>query len=111
MAVTANQLIERADGNKKGYPVAASTYLYQGALSFVNSSGYLDDDTASGVNAFAGVNIEAKDNSAGSNGDLSTEIWKTGDFLLTGSGFGQSSVGLPVYAIDNYTLTLTQTTS
>lgn len=111
MAVTANQMVNRADGCKKGYPVAASTHLYQATMAFVNASGYLDDDTASGVNAFAGITIEEKDNSGGSAGDVSTEIWRKGDFLLTGSGFTQASVGLPVYATDNYTLTTTQTTS
>lgn len=111
MAVTANQLISRAEGCKKGYPIAASTHLYQGTLSFVNASGYLDDDTASGVNAFAGVNIEEKDNSAGVDAALSTEVWRDGEFLLTGSGFTQASVGVPIYATDNYTITATKTTS
>src|SRR5688500_4778707 len=110
MAVTANQMISRADGNKMGFPVATATHLYQGALNFVNSGGYLDDDTASGVNAFDGINIEDKDNT-GADGAVWTEVWRTGNFLLTGTGFGQTSVGLPVYATDNYTLTLTQTTA
>jgi hypothetical protein len=111
MAVTANQLISRAAGCKKGLPVAETTYLYQGTLSFVNAGGYLDDDTAVGVNPFAGVVITGVDNSAGANGALNAEVWRDGEFLLTGSGFAQSSVGLPVYATDNFTLTLTQATA
>jgi len=111
MAVTANQLTVRADGYKVGYPVAASTTLYQGTLAFANSSGYLDDDTATGVNSFAGINIDYVDNSSGSNGDLSADVWKKGEFLLTGSGFAQTSVGLRVYATDNYTITTTNSSS
>lgn len=105
MAVTANQLMNRADGCKVGYPVAASTRLYQGTLTFENASGYADDDTASGVNKFAGVNINDTDNSSGSNGDLSADIWRDGEFLLTGSGFTQATVGKRIYATDNFTIT------
>src|SRR3990167_8501731 len=107
MAVTANQLITRTDGCKVGVPVAASTTIYQGTLTFINSTGYLDDDTASGVNAFAGVAIENKDNSAGSAGDLTGEIWVDGAFDLVGSGFTQADVGKDVFAADNYVINLT----
>lgn len=111
MAVTANQLIERQDECRSGGPVAESTTLYAGALTFLNASGYYDDDTASGVNRFAGININYVDNSGGSNGDKSCEVYNRGVFKLTGSGFAQTSVGKPVYASDNYTLTLTPTAS
>lgn len=111
MAVTANQLQQRADGLTIGYPVAASTRLYQGTLVFINASGYADDDTASGVNGFAGVNKVDTDNSSGSNGDLTADIITEGDFVLTGSGFSQASVGQRAYATDNYTVTTTASTS
>lgn len=111
MAVTADQLIERQEISRCGGPVAASTTLYAGTLVFTNASGYLDDDTATGANKFAGIAIERTDNSGGSNGDLSAEVWNEGRFLLTGSGFAQTSVELPVYATDNFTLTLTPTAS
>lgn len=105
MAVTANQLITRAGGYKDSFPVAASTRLYQGTLAFISATGYLDDDTASGANSFAGVNIKDTDNSSGSAGDVESEVWADGEFLLVGTGFSQSSVTLPVYATDNYTIT------
>ena len=70
MAVTANQLIYRQEGCKGTAPVAASTSIYQGTLVFGNSSGYADDDTASGRNAFLGVSTEEKNNGSGSAGDL-----------------------------------------
>lgn len=108
MAVTANQLIKRQGTCKGTAPVAASTTIYQGTLVF-GASGYADDDTASGLNPFLGVAIEKKDNSSGSAGDLNLELWKGGVFELSGSGFSQSSVGDPVYATDNYTITTTPT--
>ena len=75
MAVTANQLLQRQGDCRISYPVAASTNMYQGTLAFANSSGYLDDDTASGVNKFAGMVIDQVDNSSGSNGDLSCDVF------------------------------------
>lgn len=111
MAVTANQLIYRADDCKAGIPVAASTTLYQGTMCFLSATGYLDDDTASGVNLFAGINIKYIDNSSGSAGDVSAEVWTDGVFKLTGSGFSQASVGQKVYATDNATLTLDPATA
>lgn len=110
MAVTANQLLNRADGCKVGYPVAGTTHLYQGTLGFITAAGYLDDDTASGVNTFAGIVIDEKDNT-GSSGAMSGDVWADGEFLLTGSGFSQATVGQRIYATDNYTITATASTS
>ncbi len=111
MAVTANQLTVRADGCKVGFPAKASTHLYQGTLAFLDSGGYLDDDTATGVNTFAGVNIDDVDNSSGSSGDLNADVWREGEFLLTGASFDQGTVGLRIYATDNYTITKTNSAS
>ena len=111
MAVTANQLIVKSECDRRGFPVAASTYLYQGTLGFLNSSGYIDDDTATGVNTFAGIVISAVDNSSGSNGDLNAEVWREGSYLLTGSGFSQATVGQRIYASDNYTISATNSAS
>lgn len=105
MAVSENQLTKRQHGDRESYPVAASTTLYEGTLAFLNAAGYLDDDTASGANDFAGVVIDYKDNADGANGDLNGEVYKDGIFELVGSGFTQASVGQPVYASDNYTVT------
>lgn len=109
MAVTANQVVKRQDGCRAKYPVAASTYIYEGTLVFVSSAGYGDDDTASGVNEFAGIAVSAVDNSSGSNGDLAAEVYTDGVFELTGTGFAQTDVGSKIYATDNYTITTTAT--
>lgn len=111
MSVAADQVKVMADNCRTPGLVAASTILYANTLVFVNASGYFDDDTASGVNKFAGIAVTRYDNSGGSNGDVAAELFNEGIFQLVGSGFAQTSVGKPVYASDNYTLTLTPTSS
>lgn len=102
MAVTANQITKRQDGARRSYPVAASTRIYEGTLVFINAAGYADDDTATGVNAFAGVAVAEADNSSGSAGDVNVEVYTDGDFQLVSSGLAQTDVGMPAYADDNY---------
>lgn len=109
MAVTANQVTPRRDGCRASGKLAASTRLYGGSLSFVNSGGYLVDGIAAGANKFAGVMVAEADNSDGANGDVDGEFYSEGDFVLTGSGFTQANVGALAYASDNYTVTATAT--
>lgn len=105
MAVTENQLVSRKEGVRQSFPVAGSTTIYEGSLVFVTASGYADDDTGTGANRFGGIAITKVDNSSGSAGDLKVELWRTGVFLLTGTGFAQTSVGRDAFASDNYTVT------
>ena len=111
MAVTANQLTKRQDGNRQSFPVAASTTIYEGTLNFITATGYLDDDTASGANRFAGVALAYVDNGSGSAGDKQGEVYADGVFELVGTGFTQASVGQPVFATDNYTITTSPSAS
>jgi hypothetical protein len=106
MAVTANQLITRQEGQKQRYLVAGSTHLYQGTLAYVTGDGYADDDTATGGNKFAGIVVGEKDNT-GAAGDLDCELWIDGVFELTGSSFSQADVGKDAYGSDNFTITTT----
>lgn len=106
MAVTANQLTKRRPNQeRRAIPVAASTTIYEGTLNFVTATGYLDDDTAAGANRFAGIALAYVDNASGSAGDKTGEVYTEGAFELSGTGFTQASVKLPVYATDNYTVT------
>jgi hypothetical protein len=103
MAVTANQVIEKREG-RRSYPVAASVHIYEGTLVFLTATGYATDVTATGVNGFVGVAVGEADNSSGSAGDLTVEVWAEGEFVLQGTGFAQADVGSKVYAEDNYTV-------
>lgn len=106
MAVTANQLIKKQDGCKRSYPVEESTRIYQGTLVYINAAGYACDVTATGVNAFAGIAVAEADNTSGADGAIEVEVWTEGDFELTGTGFAQTDVGMPIYADDNYACVL-----
>lgn len=107
MAVTANQLtISQKPKNLQHQPVAAAKRIYHGTLVFL-ASGYATDAIAAGANKFAGVAAQDMDNSAGAAGDKTVETWRSGRFTLPGSGFTQATVGVPIYASDNYTVTTT----
>jgi hypothetical protein len=110
-AVTADQLISRQERRRGGGPVAASTILYAGTMAFWNADGYLDDDTGSGANRFAGIVVTQVDNSGGGNGDKNADLFVDGSFQLLGSGFAQTSVGLKAHATFNFTITLTPSAS
>jgi hypothetical protein len=105
MAVTANQLTKRQEGCRVSFPVAATTEIFEGTIVFSTVTGYLDDDTATGANRFAGIAIANVDNDPGSAGDKNAECYVEGVFELVGTGFTQASVGLSVFATDNYTIT------
>jgi len=102
MAVTANQLIKQQAGKKRSYPVAASTHIYGGTFVFVNAAGYADDDTATGVNGFAGVANAEVNNAVAVDGAEEIEVLTDIDIEVTGTGFAQTDVGMPIYADDNY---------
>lgn len=102
MAVTANQLIKKQDGERRSYPVEESTRIYQGTLVYVNAAGYACDVTATGVNAFVGIAVAEADNTSGADGAIEVEVYTEGDFELTLTGGAQTEVGMPVYGDDNY---------
>jgi hypothetical protein len=104
MAVTENKLIKRQDGEKGNCPVEEAVHLYQGTLAFFNSAGYLVGIVAGGANPFAGLMIKEADNSTGADGAINGEFWTDGDFPMFGTGFTQATVGLDIYATDNYTV-------
>lgn len=106
MAATANVTISKKDDDIGWLPVAASTTLYEGSLAFLTAAGYADDDTATGVNGFAGIVRQYTDNSAGTAGALKVELLRDGCYRMTGSGFTQADVGSTVYAEDSNTIGL-----
>lgn len=105
MAVTENQIIKRQDGERRSYPVKASTKILDGTLVYLTAGGYADDDTATGVNGFIGIANGEADNTNGSDGDINVEVWTGGDFVLVGAGtYSQANVGDIIYGDDNYVI-------
>lgn len=113
MAVTENQLkTSRNEGSLVGVPVKGSVNIYEGTIVFYDAaSGYATDITNSGANEFAGVAKHQADNSGGSDGDITVELYQDGEFELVGSGFTQAAAGDLIYASDNYTATTTNTSN
>lgn len=105
MAVTAVQPKTVRHGTRTKVPVAASKHLYENTLVFANTSGFATDVVSLWVNEFLGLLVKDVDNSSGAAGDLAAEIETGGAVLLTGTGFTQATVGKPIYATDNYTIT------
>jgi hypothetical protein len=107
-ALAANVDRKEKEGMLLAHPVVASDIIYAGALVKHNAAGYLAPCAAEAGAVFAGVAIEKVDNSAGSAGDLSCRVKKTGAFLMSGTGFSQANVGASVYASDDDTVSTTQ---
>jgi len=106
MALTANRDVDHyIDQELRSFQVAASAHIYKGALVGLSSSGYARALTAG--DPFAGVAFEEADNSSGANGAVSVRVYTLGDFGLTLSGAAVSSIGRPVFASADDTLTFT----
>jgi hypothetical protein len=107
MTATAAPLLkQRADARRIKVPAAVAV-LYENTMAFINASGFADDDTASGVNRLRRHGRQAGRQFRRVGGDLSVELEREGSWVFLGSGFAQSSVGQPLFALDNQTTTLT----
>lgn len=112
MAVTENQLISREDGNLGGGPVNADTNLLVGTAAFVDAvTGGMTDIINAGANKLAGIVRDMADNTGGSLGDINVTLWERSSFILPLASAAQADVGKKLYASDNYTFTLSSTST
>lgn len=112
MAVTANQVVLMQDAGDIVQAKAAAVNLYQNTIAFYDATtGFVTNDDNAGANAFAGIVYQQCDNSGGSAGDKTVELWTEGVFRLTGSSFTQGTAGDLIYATDNFTTTATSTSA
>jgi predicted RecA/RadA family phage recombinase len=110
MALSANAEVDRQDGELQALPVLTNTQIYKGAIIGEDSStGYARGLVAADV--FLGIAYENVDNNPGDSGALDVRVWRKGVFLLTGSGFAQTSVGAKIYASADDTITLTSSSN
>lgn len=94
----------RKDGTLFTHPVAASTVIYAGALTAVNSSGYAAPAADSSAQAFAGKADTRADNSAGSNGSATVDGHRSGVFEFNSSGMTQADLNQDAYVVDDNTV-------
>lgn len=95
---------KRRDGVKHALSQAA-VKIYRGSLVSINSSGYAVTGTSTASEKFAGVAYETVDNSAGSAGDTTIQVWRQGNFEFNYQGTAaQSDVGSMVWIVDDSTV-------
>ena len=97
-------------GDRNLLPVIAADIIYEGAAVGDNASGYMRPLVAG--DPFCGFAVEKVDNSAGAAGDKRVLLKTRGRIVLPVTG--ASSVadrGKPVFASDDDTFTLTQSTN
>ncbi|UCE60485.1 MAG: hypothetical protein JSU63_01805 [Phycisphaerales bacterium] len=105
MALSANRDVDHyIDQELRSFQVAASAHIFKGAFVGL-SGGYARPLTAG--DPWVGIAYEEMNNSSGADGDLSVRVYTTGDFGLTLSGATVSSIGRPVFASADDTLTFT----
>ncbi len=106
MALSSDVSIDRyVDQQLRTLAVKAGEIIYRGALVGLDrTSGYVRPLQAG--DQFQGLAYEHCDNSSGSNGDREIILFTQGDFEFALSGVTKSSIGKPVFATDDNTLTL-----
>lgn len=106
-ALAANRTTQRKDGALQALPVGVDI-IYRGALTCVDTSGYLlaGQDTAGYT--FGGVAYEKADNSAGTAGDIECRVYRSGVFEFVAAGMAITDVGKKVYIADDQTVQLAQ---
>ena len=107
MALTNNQSRIYELGTRNSAPLAAATIVYEGSCVGVNpATGYARPLVAG--DTFLGFSEAKVDNSLGNAGDLNARTYQEGRIQLAVPGTTITSLGLPVYATDDNTFTLTQ---
>lgn len=107
----AKKSTDRQDGEILSFKQGAEK-IPEGALVMINAAGYAVNatDTAGGV--LAGVADETVDNSAGSVGDKSIKVRRTGVFNVVFGGTATiADVNTLVYVVDNQTVDLVGVTT
>ena len=105
MAVTEGQLLRvEQPGGLVQQPVAGGETLYAGTIAFIKTDGYVAG--AFSLNAIvAGVVAHRDvDNSGGSDGDETVELYTRGKYTFPYTGVAQANVGDLPHATDNFTL-------
>lgn len=107
LATDSNRIYELGDINQ--VPVKGSSIIYQGAAVGGHSSGYARS-IANG-DKFLGFADEHIDNSGGGDGLKTVRVRKRGAILLDISGVALGDIGKSVYATDDNTFTLSDTSA
>jgi len=103
-AATANRNTRTRPGEREIIPVAASTTIYSGTMVCKNASGYAVPAADSPGLEFAGLAVDAADNSSGSAGDVNVTVEKAPLVCWAHSGIVQADEGKEIFAADDQTV-------
>jgi len=97
-------VLSKGAGLKLSFPLEADAVIYKGSIVILNADGYAEPASALASNVgLAGVAVHGADNTGGSNGDVSVEVFTRGVFLFAKASAAQTDVGLELYAGDDAT--------
>ena len=106
--LTENYDAQRQDGILIKYPVAAGQSVYKGALVCLDEDGLLVDGHDYSGYTFVGISYEKADNAKGKDGEATARVWKIGTYVYnTDFEAKQEHVGLPVYVVNDDTVSVT----
>lgn len=110
MALSADRMTDERDGVQLNLPVAASTRIYAGGMTALNSSGYAVPAAATATLTVVGRAEEQVDNSTGAAGDLDIAV-KHGVFRYQNSTstdlITRAEIGDTCYVVDDETVAKT----
>lgn len=107
MADTTTDLDISLRGSRRAaLPVKAAVSLLTLQLVCIDTSGRAVNGADTANLQFAGLAVEAVDNTDGEDGEATVELVAADQALLTGAGFTAADVGKPVFVDDNQTIAL-----
>ena len=106
-ALSADKQLELKDGVELPAPVYRAVKIYGGALVSVNATGYLVPGSDTAGQIFHGIARERKDNTLGSDGDLTCRVLRRGLVkCILNTAITQANVGDNVFLVDDQTVDL-----
>lgn len=106
MALTANREVDHfVDQELRSFQVAATVHVFKGGFVGLSAAGYAQPLVAG--DPFVGIAYEEADNTSGADGALSVRVYTLGDFGVSLAGAAVASIGRPVFASSDDTLTFT----
>ena len=110
-ALTKDRNTVRKEGDYAAYQVKANVKIFAGSQVCIDSTGYAVPGSDTAGLKFVGISRGYADNTGGSDGDLSVEVWRRGSFELATTDMTKGNVGDSVFVVDDQTVGLAATTT
>ena len=110
-ALTENYARNLKSHKMPNYGVKAEAVIFRGALTMVDAAGYLVPCTQLAGAVFAGVSKDVADATGMADGEVRCDVEAVDAFEVDIAAAVQADIGKKVYALDDNTVELTQTTN